>query len=77
MKRVLNQVQQKRRVVRRWGDWKRTLMVNMNQFSLTALPPYEIADHWGEIQLSTSHKTGTRWEMGSPKVIPDSVAPVK
>ena len=40
MKRVLDQV---------WGDWKRTLMVNMNQFSLTALPPYEIDECWGEI----------------------------
>lgn len=65
MKRVLDQVQQKRRVVRRWGDWKRTLMVNMNQFSLIALPPYKRAECWGKIQLSTSHKTGTRWEMGS------------
>lgn len=47
MKRVLDQVQQKRGVVRRW-DWKRTLMVTMNQFSLIALPPHEIADCWGK-----------------------------
>ena len=39
MKRVLDQVQQKRGVLRRWRDWKRTLMVNTKQFSLIDLPP--------------------------------------